>query len=244
MSDTVTNDNLVLISGQSATGKSASLLNLANPEGVMYLNCENNKKLPFKSKYKEFTIVDPLQVYEAFEYAETDDTVHTIVIDTLTYLMDMFESVYVIGAANTMQQWGAYAQFMKNLMAQYVAKSTKNVIFLAHTRQIMNESDMVMETKVPVKGALANTGVESFFSSVISSKKMTIKKLKDFKNPMLNITEEEEALGFKYVFQTRLTKETVDERMRSAMGMWSQQETYIDNNVQHVIDRLHEYYAD
>lgn len=34
------NDHLVLVSGQSATGKSASLLNLANPEGVMYLNCE------------------------------------------------------------------------------------------------------------------------------------------------------------------------------------------------------------
>ena len=242
MSDIVTNDNLVLISGQSATGKSASLFNLANPEGVMYLNCENNKKLPFKSKYQEFTIVDPLQVYEAFEHAETDPNIHTIVIDTLTYLMDMFESVYVIGAANTQQQWGAYAQFMKNLMAQYVARSTKNVIFLAHTRQIMNESDMIMETKVPVKGALQNTGIESYFSTVLSSKKMTIKKLKDFKNPMLNITDEEEALGFKYVFQTRLTKETVDERMRSAMGMWSQQETYIDNNVQHVIDRLHEYY--
>lgn len=200
------------------------------------------KKLPFRSKYQEFIITDPLQVYEAFEHAETLPEVHTIVVDTLTYLMDMFESVYVIGSANTMQQWGAYAQFMKNLMQKYVASSTKNVIFLAHTRQVINESDMVMETKVPVKGSLANTGIESFFSSVISTKKMTIKKLELFKNDLLTFTPEEEALGFKYVFQTRLTKETVDERIRSAMGMWSQQETYIDNNIQHVIDRLHEYY--
>jgi len=35
------NDHLVLISGKSAGGKSASLMNLRNPEGVMYLNCEN-----------------------------------------------------------------------------------------------------------------------------------------------------------------------------------------------------------
>ena len=35
------NDHLVLVSGKSATGKSASLKNLENPEGVMYLNCEN-----------------------------------------------------------------------------------------------------------------------------------------------------------------------------------------------------------
>ena len=34
------NDNLVLLCGKSATGKSASLMELANPEGVMYLNCE------------------------------------------------------------------------------------------------------------------------------------------------------------------------------------------------------------
>jgi len=240
--ENLSNDHLVLISGQSATGKSASLLNLANPEGVMYLNCENNKKLPFKSKYQEFNITDPLQVYEAMDHAETDSAIHTIVIDTQTYLMDMFESVYVIGSANTMQQWGAYAQYFKNLMAQYVARSTKNVIFLAHTKQVMNESEMVMETKVPVKGALQNTGIESFFSTVLSTKKMTLKKLEPYKNSLLTISEEEEALGFKYVFQTRLTKETVDERMRSAMGMWTQQETYIDNNVQHVINRLHEYY--
>ena len=29
------NDNLVLIGGKSAAGKSASLMNLVNPEGVM-----------------------------------------------------------------------------------------------------------------------------------------------------------------------------------------------------------------
>lgn len=34
------NDNLVLIAGKSATGKSACLAGLNNPEGVMYLNCE------------------------------------------------------------------------------------------------------------------------------------------------------------------------------------------------------------
>ena len=50
------NNNLVLLCGKSATGKSASLVDIKNPEGVMYLNCENNKKLPFNSKFKEYTI--------------------------------------------------------------------------------------------------------------------------------------------------------------------------------------------
>ena len=36
----VENDNLVLIGGESAGGKTASLRNLNNPEGIIYLNCE------------------------------------------------------------------------------------------------------------------------------------------------------------------------------------------------------------
>ena len=78
------NDNLVLVVGKSASGKSASLMGLDNPEGVMYLNCEAGKKLPFKTKFKQYTITDPLQVHEAFEAAESKPEIHTIVIDTVT----------------------------------------------------------------------------------------------------------------------------------------------------------------
>ena len=237
------NNNLVLISGKSASGKSASLMNIKNPEGVMYLNCENNKALPFKSKFKEYTITDPLQVYEALTHAETDPTIHTIVIDSLTYLMDMYETVHVVNSSNTMKAWGDYAQFFKELMSQYVAKSTKNIMFTGHTMDIVNESEMVSETYVKVKGSLMNTGIESFFSTVISSKKVTIKKLEPFKSDLLNITPEEEALGFKYVYQVRLTKETVNERIRCPLGMWKTSETYIDNDLNLVINRLHEYYS-
>ena len=242
MSQVQVNDNLVLLVGKSATGKSASLAQLKNPEGVMYLNCEAGKKLPFRSKFKEFTITDPLQVYEAFDHAETKPEIHTIVVDSLTFLMEMYESVYVIPSTNTMQAWGNYAQFCKNLMQQYVARSTKNVIFTAHTKSDINESEMVMETYVPVKGALKGVGLESFFSIVIASKKVPLKTLKDYSNPMLNITPEDEALGFKYVFQTKLTKDTVSERLRGPMGLFDNKETYMDNNMQMVLDRLHQYY--
>jgi len=236
------NDNLVLISGKTATGKSASLMNLKNPEGVIYLNCENNKKLPFKTKFMQATITDPLEVYEYFDHAETLPEVHTIVVDSMTFMMDLFESVYVIGSANTMQQWGAYAQFMKNLMAQYVAKSTKNVIFIGHTMDVLNEAEKAMETLVKVKGSIMNNGVEAFFSTVISTKKVPLKTLKGYESDLLTITEEEDLLGYKYVFQTKLTKDTVNERMRAPMGMWKIGETFIDNDCQTVIERLHGYY--
>lgn len=181
-------------------------------------------------------------MFEAFDASESLPEVHTIVIDSLTYLLDMYESLYVLNSANTMKAWGDFSQYFKQLMQQYVARSSKNVIFTAHTSDTLNESEMVMETKVPVKGALKNNGIESYFTVVIASKKMALKNLKDYGSDLLTITPEEEALGYKYVFQTKLTKETVNERLRGPLGLFSTQETFIDNNMQLVLDRLHDYY--
>jgi hypothetical protein len=233
-----------MICGKSATGKSASLSTIENPEGVMYLNCEAGKRLPFKTKFKQFVITDPLQVNEAFDAAENMPGIHTIVVDSLTYLLDMYESVYVLPSANGMQAWGQFAQYYKALMQQYVAKSTKRVVFIAHTSDTLNESEMLMETKVPVKGSLKNNGIESYFTVIVSSKKVQLKTLKDYSSELLNITAEEESLGFKYVYQTKLTKETVNERMRGPMGLFSNKETFIDNNVQSLLNKLEEYYAE
>lgn len=238
-----TNDNLVLICGMSAGGKSASLRNIANPSGVMYLNCESGKKLPFKSTFKEFKITDPYQIYEGFDAAENDKTIHTIIVDSLTFLMDMFESVHVLPMENTMQGWQNYQQFFKTLMQSYVARSTKNVIFTAHILNIMNESEMIVETKIPIKGALKNNGLEAYFSTIITARKVDLHKIGEYTNPLLTISDEEETLGYKYVYQTKLTKETVHHRIRSSMGMWLVNETFIDNDAQLLLDRLHKYYV-
>lgn len=240
---TAINDHLVMICGKSATGKSASLQKLNAPEGVMYLNTESGKRLPFPAKFKQYTISDPLQIHEALDVAETMPNIHTIVIDSATYLLDMYETMYVLNSPNTMKAWGDFAQYFKKLMQSYVARSTKNVIFTAHTLDVLNEGKMEIETYIPVKGSLKNQGIESYFSLVIGTKKMSLKALEGYQNDLLTITPDEEALGFKYVFQTKLTKETVNERLRGPMGMFSNQETFIDNDVQLVLNRLKEYYA-
>lgn len=248
MSKDTTNDHLVLVSGKSAAGKSASLMGLNKPEnkpeGVWYANCEAGKKLPFRAKFRQFTITDPMQVYELFSEAENHPDVHTIVVDSLTYLMEMYESIYVLPSTNARKAWGDFAQYFKNLMQQYVASSTKNVVFIAHTIDELNEEEMVRETKVPIKGALKNNGIESYFTCVLSAKKMKLKDMEGYGSDLLNISDEEEALGFKYVFQTRLTKNTVNERLRGPLGLWDPKETFIDNNMAAVFNRLHEYYAE
>lgn len=244
MSQEQINDHLILICGKSATGKSASLKYLENPEGVLYLNCEAGKRLPFKNKFKSITITDPKKVPSIIDAANAKDEYHTIVVDSLTYLMDMFESLYVVNSQNTMKAWGDYAQYFKNLMQQSVAKSNKRIIIIAHTSDQMNESEMTMDTLVKVKGSVMNQGVESYFSCVIAAKKVKVKHLAAYENALLQITPEDEALGYKYVFQTKLTKETVNERLRSPIDLWTTQETFIDNNAQNVLDRLHSFYED
>ena len=82
------------------------------------------------------------------------------------------------------------------------------------------------------------------FSVVISTKKMKLKDLEKYKNDLLTITEDDEDVGFKYVFQTRLTKDTVNERIRAPEGMWARNETFIDNDVSLVLNRIHEHYAE
>ena len=237
------NEQLVLISGSSASGKSVSLQNMRNQEKGMYLNCEAGKRLPFKNNFKSFTITDPWEVIDGFDYAMNNpDKFDYIMLDTLTFLMDMYESKYVLTASNTMKAWSDFAQFFKTLMQDRVPKFKKPVLILAHTRSDLNEQKFEMETAVPIKGALKNNGIESYFSTVVSTKKVTLKELEKYKSDLLTITEDDEILGYKHVFQTRLTKETVGERIRSPMGMFTREQTYINNDAQILLDHLHEYY--
>jgi len=240
----VSNDNLILIVGESAAGKSVGLKNLRNPEGVFYANCESGKKLPFRSKFKEKIITDPYAIYTLFqglEQGKAKNKYHTAVIDTITFMMDMFESQHVIGATNTMAAWGDYGQFFRNLMQQYVAPSSKNIIMLSHIVGTLNEELGYMEYIVPIKGALKGK-VEAFFSQIIGARRVPLRVLEGYENPLLTITPRDEQLGFKHVFQTQLTKETVGWRIRGPMEMWTYEETFIDNDVQLVLDRTHQYY--
>lgn len=96
------NDQLVLISGFSGEGKSASLRNIKNQERWMYLNTEAGKRLPFRNSFQSYRITDPYQVHEAFDYAAANmDQFDGIILDSLTFLMDMFETNYVLYAVDT-----------------------------------------------------------------------------------------------------------------------------------------------
>lgn len=209
------------------------------------MGTEAGKRLPFKNKFRSARVDDPMQVIQAFDYAiEHKDEVEGIIIDSLTFLMEQFESKYVLTAPNTMKAWSDYQQFFKFLMQDKVIKFGKPVIFTAHTQRILNENTGEFEVSVPIKGALKGNGLEAYFSCIVAAKKIPVKDLKDYQNDLLHITEEEEAVGYKHVFQTLITRTTTGERIRSPMGLFERKETYMDNDCQLLLDRLNEFYKE
>ena len=96
---------LVMIAGESGQGKSASLMNFHNPESVFYLGVEANKPLPFPDKFKKLKsgLNNPNDVFNLFNQLESMPEIETIVIDSITFLMDMFESKNVLVSSNVMK---------------------------------------------------------------------------------------------------------------------------------------------
>ena len=66
------NPKSLLIAGESGAGKSFSLMNFKGPEGVLYLNCEGGKPLPFKNNFKRVTIEDPFEVFDILDKVKAD----------------------------------------------------------------------------------------------------------------------------------------------------------------------------
>ena len=234
------NNRIVLCTGKPASGKSTSLLKVKDDPSIAYLNTDL-KDLPFKATFPELKITNPQIIIPAIAELESKEEIKTVILDTITFLMDQYETQVVGKAVNTMKAWGEYAKFYKEFM-HAIKSGTKNYIIFAHTKDVYNESELVTEIKVPVKGSVGHTGVEADFTTIIGTKKVPLSKLEGFENDLLTITPREEALGFKYVFQTYIDKDTLQDKMRSAMGLWADNEMYIDNDILHVTKRLEEYY--
>lgn len=238
----ISNNHIVLVMGKPNTGKSTSLRNLKNQESMIYLNTDL-KALPFKSKFlKTIDVADAMDVIGYIQQIEEVPTVTGAVLDTLTFLMSMYERQYVLNATNTQKAWGDYGNFYRDFI-HAIKSGTKDYAILAHEDTILNEQTMQMESKVPVKGSVGKTGVEADFTTILSTKEISVKKLEAYQNDLLHITDEEREDGVKRVFCTRISKEFIGDKTRSAMGLWKRNELFIDNDLDQVFTRLREYYA-
>jgi len=239
------NKNVVLVIGPANTGKSTSLMKMKNQGDFIYMNTDL-KELPFKHSFMSaLEVADPMDVLGYIAGIEQSEDAKGGVLDTLTFLMQMYERMYVVKATDTQSAWGKYGNFYREFI-HAIKSGTKDYAIMGHTDSVFNEVKGEYETRVPVKGAVGKVGVEADFTTILGTKQIRIKdlqKLKNWENDLLHITDEEAEDGFKFVFQTRITSTTLGEKMRSAMGLWNRNELYIDNDLEQVFTRLRSYYA-
>lgn len=235
------NKNIVLVMGRPNTGKTTSLRNLKQ-ESMVYLNTDL-KEIPFRDRFMgTVEVSDSEDIFDYIEEIESTAEITGGVLDTLTFLMAMYERQYVITAKDTQKAWGNYGNYYRNIIHKLKA-GTKDYVILAHEDTQLNEQSMMMETKVPIKGAVGKIGVEADFTTILATMQIPIKLLEKYKNDLLVITDEEKEDGVKYVFCTRVTKEFAGAKMRSPMGLWARNELFIDNDLQKVFTRLKQYYG-
>ena len=238
------NKNVIMIMGKPNSGKSTSLRNM--PQGDMvYLNADL-KAVPFKDRFMlNVEIADAKDVLDYIDEIEQNGDVKGAALDTISFLMAMYERQYVTPYAGTktgQSAWGDYGNFYRDFIHR-IKSGSKSYVIMAHEDSTVNETTMMWESKVPVKGAVGRTGVEADFTTILSAKQMPLSKLKGYENDLLHITDEEKEDGVKYVFQTRINKDTTGEKMRAGMGLWNRNELFIDNDVTLVFDRLNEFYS-
>lgn len=235
------NKNVVLVMGKPNSGKSTSLRNMDQSK-MIYLNADL-KELPFKDKFMvSAEIADAVDVVTYIKEIENNPDVKGAVLDTITYLMNMYERQYVINARDTQKAWGNYGNFYRDII-HIIKSGSKDYVVFGHEDTVYNEQTLSIDVKVPIKGAVGKTGAEADFTTILASKQIPIKKLEGIENDLLTITDEEREDGIKYVFATRVNKDHQGEKMRSAMGLWKRNELYIDNDIQKVFTRLKEYYG-
>jgi len=151
--------------GRPNMGKSASLQNLENQNKLVYLNTDL-KELPFKDSFaKNVEVVNAIDALAYIDEIEANPDMDGVILDTITFLMNMYERQYVASSNDTQKAWGQYGNFYREMMHK-IKSGTKNYFVLAHEMTELNEQTMQMESKVPVKGAVGKIGV-NYSSSAI-----------------------------------------------------------------------------
>lgn len=135
-----TNKNIVMVMGKPNTGKSTALRNL-HQESMVYLNADL-KEIPFKDKFlSNVEIADAYHTIGYIQDIEANTEVTGAVLDTLTFLMSMYERQYVVPLAGTKQgqsAWGDYGNFYSEVI-HAIKSGTKDYVILAHESVSLNE---------------------------------------------------------------------------------------------------------
>jgi hypothetical protein len=213
-------NNIVLIYGSSGSGKSSSLRHL-DFDSTVFINIEG-KMLPIRgaSKMRQEAPKNLTEVKVAIKKAVDDDSVKTIIFDSLTMFGDnILYPELVRDVPDSRSGWLDYRDAISGML-EYCKKSGKSFVFIALASDVLNEKEAVLKTVPAIQGSMKNS-LSSHFTVVLKT----------------NVLVEDGEL--RYVFQTNKTAKDKDNEAKSPFGLFD--ELYIDNDVKLVFDSIDEY---
>ncbi len=252
-----TNNKLtILVEGVSGGGKSSSFQDIPAElqKEILFLNAEG-KELPFAHNMCEFKITDPVQVIAAvnriiegtpFKH-KSGEEIHPklLALDSFTFLMDQFVALYVRSAEDTRGAWGEYANFIRTLMLDKIAKIRIPFVATTHILQSDDMENMEKVSRAAIQGGIGKgIGLESYFTTVVYAKQLRLKEVEPFLEnaTMLTISDEERFDEKKHVFVTRPARQHSGDRIKSPRGMFGTNDLYMDNSIPKLINHINNFY--
>ena len=217
------NKKIVLMLGEPSSGKTSSLRNMPL-EKTVYIDVDRKSIKSFRGmdKFKDWVKLDYVDhLIPGLQALEADDECDYVVIDTLSFLMDLFVAQKVDTAADTRSAWSDYKKFYKEII-NFAKTSSKSFIFLSHTKTSYNEMEMESKTQAYVQGSLLGK-LEADFAVVVYTRKY----LNDDGIP-------------KFGFSVSVTKETIHTSVRTPFGMFDEP-TLDDNDIMEIFKAIEEY---
>lgn len=242
------NPKIILVLAPATSGKTFCLRNIGQfcKEGnkAFHINCDR-KPLPFRPKgIVSKAPSSAMDVLAFIDQAEASEKVDVIVIDTVTQLGTDYVAENVVTADDTRKAWGDYKSFLDNLMTK-IKSGKKIYVVLAHEDSVLDEDTGIVTRRAPFQGGFSKIGLEAHFTNIIGCAVVKPSKVDPkIASDLYTVNEDEKLDDMKYVFQTRKTAGTMGVAYRAPMGMWERNETYIDNDIAHVLHRIDEYYSE
>ncbi len=252
-----TNNKLtILVEGVSGGGKSSSFQDIPAEvqKNILFLNAEG-KELPFSHDMCEFKITDPAQVIAAINRIiagtpfkhKSGEEIHPkmVALDSFTFLMDQFVALYIRTAEDTRGAWGEYANYIRTLMLDKVAKLNIPFVATTHILQSDDMENMEKVSRAAIQGGIGKgNGLESYFTTVVYAKQLRLKEVEPFLEnaTMLTISDEERFDEKKHVFVTRPARQHSGDRIKSPRGMFGTNDLYMDNSIPKLINHINNFY--
>lgn len=217
------NQKIFLLVGASGSGKTSGMRNMPLEKTVL-INTELKSMLPFRGhqRLKRHWVVNDVNKFMAgLELIEKDEDIEYCILDSLSYLMNMYELQKVKPATNGQKAWGDYGDFYRTLI-MFIKNSKKSWVITCHPKEVFDEKAGEYRTSAAIKGSLSGL-VEADFNVVIYT----------------DIGTNEDGMPM-YRYLVKKTKETLGKSVKSPFMMFDEAHTQ-SNDIMEVFTAIENY---